>query len=144
MLDKVARRIERSGGAGFASDAVLPDDRQKTVHAAVILANSLPGSKLVVFTRRGVMADFVANQRPEHAPIFAFAPRDTVARRLCLNRGTIAFSLPFDAPSDGAIPAAEIMLKEAGFAKSGDKIVIVSDAPGSSGHFDAVQLRTIS
>lgn len=104
VLDKVARRIERSGGAGFASDAVLPDDRQKTVHAAVVLANSLPGSKLVVFTRRGVMADFVANQRPEHAPIFAFAPRDTVARRLSLNRGTIAFSLPFDAPQTARFP----------------------------------------
>ena len=144
VLDKVARRIERSGGAGFASDAVLPDDRQKTVHAAVILANSLPGSKLVVFTRRGVMADFVANQRPEHAPIFAFAPRDTVARRLSLNRGTIPIALPFEAPSDTAIPMAEIVLKEKGLVHPGDKIVIVSDAPGSAGHFDAVQVRTIS
>jgi pyruvate kinase len=90
------------------------------------------------------MADFVANQRPEHAPIFAFAPRDTVARRLCLNRGTVPLSLPFDAPSDSAIPVAELVLKEAGFVHSGDKIVIVSDAPGSAGHFDSVQVRTIS
>ena len=79
VLDRVARRIERSGGAGFAEQAFLADDRQKTVHAAVVLANSLPGSRLVVFTRRGIIADFVANQRPSHAPIFAFAPTAAVA-----------------------------------------------------------------
>jgi hypothetical protein len=61
-----------------------------------------------------------------------------------LNRGTIPISLPFEAPSDTAIPMAEIVLKQQGFAHPGDKIVIVSDAPGSAGHFDAVQVRTIS
>jgi hypothetical protein len=39
---------------------------------------------------------------------------------------------------------AEIVLKEKGLVHPGDKIVIVSDAPGSAGHFDAVQVRTIS
>jgi pyruvate kinase len=144
ILDKVSRRIERSGGADFARDALLADDRQKTVHAAVVLANSLPGSKLVVFTRRGVIADLVANQRPKHAPIFAFAPKESITRRLCLNRGTIPFTLPFEAPSESAIPAAEAFLKERRLALPGDKLVIVTDAPGDKGPFDAVQLRTVS
>jgi pyruvate kinase len=143
VLDRVARRIERSGGAGFGQEALLADDRQKTAHAAVVLANSLPGSKLVVFTRRGVMADYVANQRPEHAPIFAFAPKASVARRLTLNRGTLPIELPFEAPSDSAIPAAEIHLIKRGLVKSGDRLVIVTDAPGGEAHFDSVQLRVI-
>ncbi len=143
VLDRVARRIERSGGAEFAEEALLADNRQKTVHAAVTLANSLPGSKLVVFTRRGIMADFVANQRPEHAPIFAFAPSESVARRLTLNRGTIPMFLPFDAPSDAAIPAAEIMLIQRGLAKPGDHMVIVTDAPAGDAQFDAIQLRVV-
>src|SRR3954469_19173585 len=29
VLDRVVRRIERSGGAGYADDAILKDDRQK-------------------------------------------------------------------------------------------------------------------
>jgi pyruvate kinase len=144
VLDKVARRIERSGGADFAREALLADDRQKTVHAAVVLANSLPGSKLVVFTRRGIMADLVANQRPKHAPIYAFAPKESITRRLCLNRGTTPFTLPFDAPSDAAIPEAEAFLKQHNLTASGDKLVIVSDAPGGSGPVDAVQLRIVS
>ena len=74
VLARVAERIERSGGAGFAEDAILEDDRQKTVHAAVSLANSLPDAKIVVFTRRGTMADYVSNLRPHSAPIYAFSP----------------------------------------------------------------------
>lgn len=144
VLDKVARRIEHSGGADFAKLAILADDRQKTAHAAVVLANSLPGCKLLVFTRRGIMADLVANQRPAHAPIFAFAPHESVSRRLSLNRGTVALTLPFEAPSDTAIPSAEALLKERHMARTGDKLVIVSDAPGHNGFFDAVQLRIVS
>jgi pyruvate kinase len=143
VLDRVARRIERSGGAGFGKEALLSDDRQKTAHAAVTLANSLPGAKILVFTRRGVMADYMSNLRPAHAPIFTFAPTEAVARRLTLNRGTVPFFLPFEAPSDRAIPAAKAMLKAAGYVKSGDKLVIVSDAPGGEAQFDAVQLRVM-
>ncbi len=143
VLDRVARRIERSGGAGFSHEAVLADDRQKTAHAAVTLANSLPGSKLVVFTRRGVMADYVANQRPEHVPIFAFAPTESVARRLTLNRGTTPLVLPFEAPSETAIPQAELSLLKRNLVKPGDRLVIVTDAPGGDAPFDAIQLRVV-
>jgi pyruvate kinase len=143
VLDRVARRIERSGGAGFGADAVLSDDRQKTAHAAVVLANSLPGSKLIVFTRRGVMADFASNRRPAHSPIFAFAPTETSARRLTLNRDLVAFYLPFEAPSERAIPAAEEILLERGLVRPGDRLVIISDSQGGEQHFDSVQVRTV-
>jgi pyruvate kinase len=143
VLDRVARRIERSGGAGFGAEAVFTDDRQKTAHAAVVLANSLPGSKLLVFTRRGVMADFASNQRPTHSPIFAFAPTETAARRLTLNRDLVPFHLPFEAPSDRAIPAARELLLERGLIQKGDKLVIISDSPGGEQHFDSVQVRTV-
>lgn len=143
VLDRVARRIELSGGAGFSSGAVFAEDRQKTAHAAVVLANSLPGSKIVVFTRKGTMADYVTNQRPEHAPIFAFAPQENTARRLALNRGTIPFCLPFETRSDIAIPAAERFLVERKLVDPGDRLVIVTDAPGTDAPFDAVQLRTV-
>jgi pyruvate kinase len=143
VLNRVARRIELSGGAGFSNEAVLAEDRQKTAHAAVVLANSLPGSKIIVFTRRGIMADYVTNQRPDHSPIFAIAPQESTARRLALNRGTVPFCLPFDSRSDVAIPAAERYLLERKLVNSGDRLVIVTDAPGIDAPFDAVQLRIV-
>src|SRR6202012_3546673 len=55
-LDKIASRIEETEGEGYAEDVILDSDRQKTVRSAVVLANSLPDSKLIVFTRRGFTA----------------------------------------------------------------------------------------
>ncbi|MGB8353262.1 MAG: pyruvate kinase [Chthoniobacteraceae bacterium] len=127
VLDRVACRIERSGSAGYAGEANLDGDRKKTVKSAVVLANSLPGAKLLVFTRRGFAADFVSNLRPEHAPIYAFAPTIEVCRKLALNWGTYPQHLPFDANPNRTIDAAEKMLVERGLAKSGDHLVILSD-----------------
>ena len=88
VLDRVALRIERSGGAGYGKDALLEDSRQKTVAAAVALANSLPRAKIVVFTRHGTMARYVSNLRPARAPIFAFTPDEQVCRQLAVCWGT--------------------------------------------------------
>src|SRR3989441_13108942 len=93
VFDRVARRIERSGGAGFAQEAVLENARQKTVASAVVLANSLANAKLIVFTRGGTRPRNVSNMRPEHAPIFAFTPSDEVKRQLVLCWGTFPFCL---------------------------------------------------
>ncbi len=45
ILNRVALRIERSGGAGYGKSAILEDERQKTVASAVVLANSLRESE---------------------------------------------------------------------------------------------------
>src|SRR6202045_1552323 len=50
VLNRVAGRNERSDGAGYAKDALLEDARQKVVASAVVLANSLKRSRIIVFT----------------------------------------------------------------------------------------------
>jgi pyruvate kinase len=142
-LVRISERIERSGGLGFADDAILEDNRQKTVRSAVSLANSVPGSKIVIFTRRGTMADFVSNLRPEHSPIHAFAPTWELCRKLILNRGVIPHFLPFDTNPTRTIGLAENHLIEYGLAKSGDHLVIVTDILAGEDRFDSIQLRVI-
>ena len=143
VLDRIARRIERSGGAGYAADAVLEDDRQKTVHSAVVLANELHGAKLVVFTRSGYVAGCVSNLRPLFAPIHAFAPSVEVCRKLALNWGTQPHLLPFEADPGHTIRAAEEMLVARGFAKTGDRLVVISDMLAGGDRFDSIQLRVV-
>lgn len=142
VMNKVALRIERSGGAGFAEEALLEDDRQKAVHSAVSLANSLPDSKLVVFTRRGTMADYVSNLRP-NAPIYAFSPTFEVCRKLTVNWGTYPRALAFDANPNRTIGSAINALVADGLAKSGDHLVIVSDMLAGEERFDTIQLRVV-
>lgn len=141
VLDRVARRIERSGGAGFSRDAILENLRQKTVASAVVLANSLPNAKLIVFTRHGTMARYVANMRPEHAPIFAFTPSESVYRQLALCWGTAPVRLDFTADPNANIAAAESYLRVQRLSRDGDNLVIISDTQSGDAMVDCVQLR---
>jgi pyruvate kinase len=143
VLDKVAARIERTGGLGYAEQAVLESDREKTVRSAVVLANSLPDAKIVIFTRRGTMAAFVAGQRPHYAPILAFAPSWELCRKLSLLRAVEPHHLTFDVNPERTIASAENYLKENGIVKSGDHLVIVSDIFAGQDRFDSIQLRRL-
>ncbi len=142
VMHKVAERIERSGGAGFAEEAHLDDDRQKAVRSGVSLANSLPDSKIVVFTRRGTMANYVSNLRP-NAPIYAFAPAYEVVRKLSVNWGTFPHYLSFDTNPSRTIGSAINYLVEQGLAASGDRLIIISDMLAGEERFDTIQLRVV-
>jgi pyruvate kinase len=141
VLDKVASRIEHAGGLGYAENAVLETDREKTVRSAVVLANSLPDTKIVIFTRRGTMAAFVAGQRPLYAPIFAFTPTWELCRKLCLHRAVEPIYMPFEITPEKTIAAAERYLLEKGIVQRGDHLVIVSDIFAGEDRFDSIQLR---
>lgn len=142
-LHKIACRIERSGGAGYAEHAALEDDRQKTVRSAVVLADSLKNGRLVVFTRRGTMADYTSNLRPLHSPIFAFTSTIEVCRKLALNWGTSPIQMAFDANPNRTIGAAEQLLLSKGLVSSGDHLVIISDMLAGESRFDSIQLRVV-
>jgi pyruvate kinase len=142
VLDRVARRIERSGGAGYAQSAVLEDLRQKMVASAVVLANSLKGAKVIVFTRHGTMARHVSNLRPERAPIFAFTPSKQVQRQLSILWGISPVLLNFAEDPNTTIEAAEKYLHENKLAAAGDQLVVISDVRAGASFADAVQLRT--
>ncbi len=142
-FDRVARRIERSGGAGFAADAVIDGPRQKTVAAAVSLANNFPQAKMVVFTFQGTMALYVSHLRPLHAPIFAFSPDERVCRRLALLYGVHAQRMGFVAEPDKNVFAAETALLLKGLAEPGDHLVVVTDILAGDRRHESVQLRIV-
>jgi pyruvate kinase len=141
VLNRVALRIERSGGAGYAKSAVLEDARQKTVASAVVLANSLPRAKIIVFTRHGTMARNTSNLRPEHSTIFAFTPSEEVQRQLALNWGTCPIRIKFSNDPNETIDAAEKHLRDHDLTSAGDNLVIISDIRAGDMLVDTVQLR---
>lgn len=142
ILNRVALRIERSGGAGYAKSAILEDTRQKTVASAVVLANSLRRAKLIVFTRHGAMARNASNLRPEHAPIFAFTSSEEVRRKCSLLWGVYPVRLDFTDDPNATIDAAETFLRENKLAHTGDQLVIITDLVAGADRIDSVQLRT--
>lgn len=142
VFDRVARRIERSGGAGYGQDAILEDTRQKTVASAVVLANSLTRAKIVVFTHHGTMARYASNLRPENAPIFAFTSNETVFRQIVILWGTHPVMLEFADDPHVTIESAIKYLRQEKLTEPGDNLIILSDMLGGRDKVDSVQLRT--
>jgi pyruvate kinase len=143
VLNRVAVRIERSGGAGYAKDALLENIRQKTVASAVALANSLEDSKLIVFTLHGRMARYTSNLRPHRAPIFAFTPTDQVYRQLALYWGIFPVRIDFTGNPNDTIASAEKFLRGKKLAAPGNRMVIVSDVRMGRALIDSIQLRVV-
>jgi pyruvate kinase len=142
VLNRVAARNERSGGAGYAEDAILEDARQKVVAAAVVLANSLARSKIIIFTRHGTMARNVSNLRPLRAPIFAFTPSDEVRRQLSISWGVCPEQIQFSDNPNMTIETAQKFLHDQKLTTPGDNLVIISDIVADEARWDCVQLRT--
>jgi pyruvate kinase len=141
VLRRVAVRIERSGGAGYAENALLENVRQKMVASAVGLANSLQDSKLIVFTLQGRMARYASNLRPKASPIFAFTPSEEVYRQLALCWGTFPARIDFAAGPDRTITTAETFLRKNKWATPGNRLVILSDVRMGRALIDSIQVR---
>ena len=143
ILDRVAKRIELSGSAGYEDHIELTNDQQRVVRSAIHLANQTEAKAICVFTRRGILAATTAALRPQHSTIYAFAPSESICRKLSLNYGIRAFEIPFpDAPHETVI-AAESLLREKGLVKSGDKVVFISDIIVNEELINSVQLHNI-
>jgi pyruvate kinase len=142
VFDRVARRIERSGGAGYGKDALLEDARQKTCASAVVLANSLSRAKMVVFTHHGTMARYVSNLRPENAPIFAFTSNEEVFRQVVICWGTHPVMIEFAQDPNVTIESAIKYLSREKLTEPGDNLIVLSDMLGGRDKVDCIQLRT--
>jgi pyruvate kinase len=144
MLDKISRRIEAEELDGEAREfAVFTGDRMKVLHSAVVLANEIPHSILLTFTRHGFMAQGLAALRPVHAPVLAFTPSLEVVRQLRLLRGVEPFLMPLASEPDLTIESAISLLRREGRIKPGDKLIVATDIVSQDRLVDSVQLRTV-
>lgn len=144
VLDKISRRIEEEIACEFVEPAVFLAERMKLLRSAVVMANELPNSAILCFTRRGVTAAGLAAHRPLRAPILALTDSSETLRHLRIVRSVEPYLLqPFADPEKTILRALELLIQR-GRIKAGDKLVIISDVMTSSQHrIDSIQLRTV-
>jgi pyruvate kinase len=144
VFDRIARRIERSGGANFFDQAQLSTPRQKLVKSAVVMANELKADAVLVFTRHGHMARYTGWLRPRYSPIYALCAGEEVAASLTLNWGVIPIVAPFDLINpENTIDAALKQLAKDGRLRSGNTVVIIGSILVGEQIVDAVQMRVV-
>ncbi|MBR90923.1 MAG: pyruvate kinase [Verrucomicrobiales bacterium] len=144
VADRIARRIERSGGANYHQSAQLDDTREKLAHSAVRMADDLDAAALVVFTREGRMVPEAAWMRPRRASILALCLNEPVARAFALHRAVQPVVLPWDEGDPDEVTdfaLAELAKRE--ILKTGDTVVVISSELAVESIADSIQMRTV-
>jgi pyruvate kinase len=145
VFDRIARRIERSGGANFQEGARLTTPRQKLVKSGVVMANELRAEAILVFTMRGHMARYTAWMRPHHSPVHAVCPNRKVADSLSMNWGVVPLIIDFDQEDpERTIDDALHALIGMGVLSKGNTVVIIGAITSGEQIVDAVQMRVVN
>ncbi len=144
VLATIASRIEEEQSTAQEEPIMLPGERLKLLRSAVVMANDLPNSTILCFTRRGITAAGLAAHRPPRAPIFAVTDSVETLRHLRMVRAVEPFLLqPFGDPIKTLERGIDSLVKQ-GRLRSGDKVVIISDVyTDGAQRVDSIQLRTI-
>ncbi len=144
VFDRIAQRTERSGGAHYFDQAEMASPRQKLVKSAVVMANELKAEAVLVITRSGNMARYVAWLRPRYSRIYALCARNEIAGGLTLSWGVTPFVVPFDLINpENTIEAALKMFLEQGRLRKNQTVVVVGSILVGEQIVDAVQMRVV-
>lgn len=142
FLDRIAREAERTAGMRYCECLGVDVDKQHMAGSAVQLAESLKVRGIVVITRRGVMANYVANCRPRKPVIYAFTNDASTCQQLAMNYGTCAYRIEFFDDAEATLQAAFDQLLAQKRIDIGDKVVVLSDVLNVDG-VDAVLVRRV-
>jgi pyruvate kinase len=143
IMDRIAARIERSGGANYAEMARMDSLGAKMVKSANVMAHEVSAEALVVFTRGGNMARNAAWLRPMHTPLYAFTDNSKLLNQLTLNWGVRPYFLAFDNDPAKNFENAVAMLKKEGRVKSGSNVVAVTEVNISGRLIDTILMETV-
>ena len=142
VLVQIARRIERSGGAGYAAAAELDCKYARLAQSAAILGEGVDAKALVVFTQSGNMARNAAWLRPK-IPIYAFTNKSTLVNQLMLYRGVTPFFMDFGDDPSGNVQKALCFLEKEAFVERGDTVVTITELNARGKTIDTIEMETV-
>jgi pyruvate kinase len=143
VMDRIATRVERSGGANYSDDARMDTKGAKLVKAAVVMAREIMADALIVFTRSGGMARNVAWLRPAHVPLYAFTDNPALLNQLTIHWGIQPFPLQFESDPSLNVDHAIALLKDRSLLKIGDDIVAVTEFELRGRMIDTILRETV-
>lgn len=142
-LDKITKRVELSGGIGYArkSSTIPLTNKEQMARRAAELADSIQADGIVVLTRRGVSAEALASFHPQYSPVFAFTNMTNVRRKLQLTRAVYPFRINFSNNPEKTISKAMTMLLEKKYIGKKSTLVILSDVLSGDKMVETIQIR---
>lgn len=114
--------------AGAVEQGSARSPARSIAHAARTVAEQGEVAAIACFTRTGLTAKLLAGARPS-VPIYAFSHDDHVVRRLSIFRGVQARPAEVPADTDEMLALLDRRLREEGFGRDGDRVVLVASTP---------------
>ena len=147
MMDRIIAHTESHKLYRSIIEALQPTPENTTPHAiaaaAADVADAIGAAAIVAFTASGTTAMRAARKRPR-VPILSLSPTAGIARRLALLWGTHTLPTPEITTYDEMVAIARKHAIEEGFAKDGDRIVVIAGIPfgraGSTNNLRVVRL----
>ena len=142
VFNRIALRIEASGGAGFGEGLVLTGPKTMMLRSAKILAEELGDTPILLFTKTGRLGEILSSLRC-NVPVFAFTDRTKVLRHLLTLWGIEPFMMGFDRDPEQTIKDAFDRLLQRGWVKKGQTLVVITNALAHGRVIDTLQLRYV-
>ena len=143
VMDRIACRTERSGGAGFYTAAKMDNTYARLVKAAAVLAEECKADALIVFTSSGVIATAAAHLRPLSAPIYAFSSNEVLLNQLPMYWGINSSYLEAGNDPEKNVSRAIAKLMESGALEEGQTIVAVTEVQSNGKLVDTILMETV-
>ena len=142
-INRIAKRMESEDGPVLREDLVLKLPKSKMLRSAVSLASELEDAGVVVFTRRGLLAQKLSSLRP-NVPVYAFTDNNDVFSQLLIMRGIEPFFMEFDSTDpERTIQNAFKALEARNWAKKGASMVVITNVIAGEKIIDTIQLREV-
>lgn len=110
--------------------------------ASVNVARDINAKLIMVFSVSGATAITISKMRPA-CPVVAFTPSESIRRKLSIYWGVFPLILQTQASTDQMIEMGEKILKEKGFIKKDDTIVIVAGKTPAKGATNMLKVERI-
>ena len=144
VLDRISKENEGKTGLSYRQDIDLKTPKAKMLRSAVVLAQDL-NAGIVVFTRRGYLAQILSSLRPSKVPIYAFTDIPLIYKQMQMLWGVEPFFIEFSADHEATIEASFEQLKTAqhGWTNPGDWMVVITNVLTEGLIVDTIQMRKI-
>ncbi|MCX5799600.1 MAG: pyruvate kinase [Proteobacteria bacterium] len=116
---------------------------EAVAQAASRAAEDVGAKWIVAFTRSGFTARLISKFRPR-TPVIAFSPDEKVVRQMSMYWGVIPHLVRHLENTDVLINEVDTLLIKLGYAKTGDKVIIVaSHPPSTSGRTNFMKMHEV-
>lgn len=143
ILEETESRMGAGGhGCGDCACGHAHEDSAVRAEAAVTMAHSAAAKAIVVLCNSGRTAELMSVYRPG-VPVYAFSDSPALRRQLQMRFGVTPVEITMESDGELNIERAMSTMEKKGYAKKGERIVVVARTQVRSGPLVTVHLRTV-